>query len=50
MFWRPDMQRFSAFLTGLAPPSMPANPRAEMTLLPDLSKTMSIASGFGAVR
>jgi len=49
VFWRPDMQRFSAFLTGVAPASAAVNAAAQMTLLPDLSKLLDIAPGFAAV-
>jgi len=48
IFWRPDMERFSAFLTSIAPPEAPADTNAHMALLPDLSKNMDMADGFKA--
>jgi hypothetical protein len=48
IFWRPDMKRYSAFLTDLAPDSLKAQSRddVQMTLLPDLSQNARMAAGF----
>jgi hypothetical protein len=46
IFWRPDMGRYSAFLTAIAPPNLPARNDVKMQLLPDLSNHMAMAGPF----
>lgn len=46
IFWRPDLRRYSAFLTTIAPPDAKPDPTVSMTLLPDLTKNNPMAMPF----
>lgn len=48
IFWRPDMGRYSAFMTSIAPPDAKPDHNVTMELLPDMTHQPNMAGGFKA--